>query len=107
MAISMLQSLVLRGVAVRLGAPGYLRLGRGVQANGQVPGIPNSLQPLPGKRPDAPDVVEATKGASPGAGRSRRHAASPCRGKTAITPAAHSWRGIFAAPVMRRGERSR
>jgi hypothetical protein len=97
MAAFMLQSLVLRG-SVRLGGPGYLRLGRSMQASGQVPGIITSRQLLPGKRSDnpspnggAPNVVDATKGASPGAGRSRRHAGSPrCLG-TARTIATRWW----------------
>jgi hypothetical protein len=102
MAAFMLQSLVLRG-SVRQDVLGYLRLGRGKPASGQVPGIANSWQPLPGTRPtnpkEAPSVVDTTKGACPGAGRSRRHAGSPCCRLAA--------RIILAAPVTGRQERSR
>jgi hypothetical protein len=102
MAAFMLESLVLRGVAVvSTGSLGYLRLGRGVAANGPSTAIDTPWQPLPGTRPDnfspsggAPNVVDTTKGASPGAGRSRRHAGSPCCRETARTTitATHAWR---------------
>ncbi len=137
MAAFLPQSLVLRG-SVRVDGLGYPRLGRGVQASGQAPAIASSRLPLPGKRPDNPtraiDVVDATKGACPGAGRSRRHAGSCCQG-TAATTAAFAWRhsgglapaaaanrtpaglvasvaevslvGKVAVPGMRRVERSR
>jgi hypothetical protein len=103
----MLRNLVLRG-SVREDVLGYPRLGS-VRANG-TPAV-NSLQPLPGKRPDNPtgaiDVVDATKGACPGAGRSRRHAGSPCCAETATTTTAFTWRGELAASTVRRAERSR
>jgi len=99
MATFMLESLVLRGVAVRLGTLGYLRLGRRMEASEQIPGIIDSMQPLPGTRPnqdpnpngEAPNVVDTTKGASPGAGRSRRHTGSPCCLGTARTTTATRW----------------
>jgi hypothetical protein len=85
MAAFMLESLVLHGSA-RLGVLGYLRLGRSVVA-AQIPGVV-STQPLPGKRPDNPNpngALDATKGSSPGAGRSRRHAGSLCQGTATLT----------------------
>jgi hypothetical protein len=139
MAACMLRNLVLRG-SVREDVLGYPRLGS-VQANGPIPAAVNSLQPLPGKRPDNPtgaiDVVDATKGRCPGAGRSRRHAGSPCcLGTATTTTATFTWRhsgglapaaaanrnlsglvapasevglvrGKVAASTMRRAERSR
>jgi hypothetical protein len=99
MAICMLQSLVLRG-SVRTGAMGYLRLDGSVLADGQLSGIVVSGHSLPGTRPGNPvpnggatDVVDATKGACPGAGRSRRHAGSPCCQAAATTrTATFAWR---------------
>lgn len=146
MAAFMLESLVLRG-SVRLDVLGYLRLAS-VVASRQAPEVINSSQPLPGTRPTGPkpngrgaDVVDTTQGTRPGAGRSRRHAGTPCcQGTARITAAITSpwWRhsggqapaaaakrqalfagfvasvvegspvrGISAAPIMGRGERSR
>jgi hypothetical protein len=115
MAILMLRSLVLRG-SVRQDALGYLRLGRGVEAGGEVPGIINSRQPLPGKRPakasgQVPNVVvDTTQGTCPGAGRSRRFAGSSlCQG-FALSTATRWWHptmGIAAARLTGREERSR
>jgi len=139
MAAFLLQNLVLRG-SVRVDALGYPRLGSSGLASGQTSTV-NSLQPMPGKRPDNPtraiDVVDATKGTCPGAGRSRRHAGSPCcQGTARSTTAMFSWRhqgglaraaaanrtrsglvasvseaalvrGKLPAPSIRRAERSR
>src|SRR5947209_4323902 len=91
MAVLTLESLVLRGVAVRLGALGYLRLDTSVVAGDPAPGTVNSMrQPLPGTAvdnpgPTPPNVVDPTKGICPGAGRSRRHAGFLARPGTAST----------------------
>ena len=91
MAAFMLESLVLRGVAVRLGALGYLRLGRGGEMAGQAPEIIPSGQPLPNT--PSPSVVDSTKGDCPGAGRSRRQAGFFCCRDTArTTTATPAWR---------------
>lgn len=85
MAVKMLESLVLRGVAVLEGGRIVnLRLGTSAKAGLQtpVPVIP-TRHPVPGCRPNpAPfgwpqDVDYPRQGAMPGAGRSRRHAGVP------------------------------
>jgi len=97
MAAFMLESLVLRG-SVRVDALGYLRLGS-VEASRPTSEIINSRQPLPGTRPTGPkpngrnaDVVDTTQGTRPGAGRSRRHAGTPCcQGTARTTTATSTW----------------
>ena len=96
MAAFTLESLVPRG-SVRQDVLGYPRLGSRVGANGRVPAVVRSMQPLPGQRPDKPTgaaiVVNPTKGASPGAGRSRCQAGLLCRLTTATTATATAgWR---------------
>jgi hypothetical protein len=83
MAALILESLVLRGVAVLRDEPAVgLRLGASVKANPHAPGVGNSMRhPRPGYwRPDTPgqdtDVAFATSGILPGAGRSRRSSGS-------------------------------
>jgi len=80
MVAFMLESLVLRGVAVLRGELSVgLRLGTSAEANMRSSGVRNSRRhPSPGcRKPDlqptvGPDVDYSTKGVTPGAGRSRR-----------------------------------
>jgi hypothetical protein len=83
MVTLILESLVLRGVAVlRDELAVGLRLGTSVVANPQSPRVGNSMRhPRPGYRlPDAPakdaNVANAMSGVLPGAGRSRRSSGS-------------------------------
>jgi len=85
-----LETLVLRGV-VRTDELGVLRL-FGVQALAGNPGAANPVLPPARTGPDTTPVVGnyPTKGSSPRAGRSCRHAGSSVR--QAIAKAAASWR---------------
>jgi hypothetical protein len=92
MAAFKLQSLVLRGSVLRDGLASGLRLGFGLNANTQVPGVRHSKRrPAPARcGPDMPGDVDPevgtpTEGVTPGAGRSRRSSGSHARPQAAIT----------------------
>jgi hypothetical protein len=86
-----LESLVLRGV-VRKGELAVSRLGFGAKATGHPVGVKSVLPPArtgPDSDPLNPDVGYPTKGFSPRAGRSCRHAGSSTRQE--IASASQLW----------------